>query len=359
MKNAIQLITAGALSGTMLVGVSGSAAEVNCSALQPNCAERILEKMNAKTFTDSYGTKLNYRIYKSPAYNATDKNKPAVLFVYLHGAGGSGNDNEQQIKDQSALVNYLASDSAEKVLSSLPYIVIAPQCPVGFQWVETPYSQGSYSIEEIPLSKNLNAVYELIQSIAKHENVDKGNIMLNGISMGGYGTWDLALRYPKAFKAIAPICGGGDPTKAQRLEGMRIWAFHCDGDQSVPVSGSRDMINALETAGVAAKYTEFAINGHNAWKPALEDVKDPSMIEWLINGISYNVSIESECQGTACQEISLYRGQSLTVDILPAKGYKTARLYIDGLAVSPVEKYCFENVAAPHSIKAVFEKLPQ
>ena len=359
MKKAIQLLTAGALAGVILTGISAAAA-VDYSELQSDYGVRILEKMSAETFTDSSGTALNYRIYKSPAYNAEDKSKPAALFVYLHGSGGSESDNIKQITDQPAIVNYLVSDSADTFFKDLPYIVIAPQCPKTDQWVDLEYDTGSYSIDSIPITPSLKAVYELIQNILETENVAKNNVMLTGISMGGYGTWDLALRYPEAFNTIVPICGGGDPTKAAALKDMRIWAFHCDGDKSVPVAGSRDMINALKEAGIDAKYTEFEIASHNAWKPALEDVKDPYMIEWMIDGISYTVSIEAEGEGTVSESKTLKRGESMTVDIVPAEGYQLSSLYIDGeLAEAPEGKYVFENVTASHTVKAVFEEIPK
>lgn len=359
MKKAIQLLTAGALAGVILTGISAAAA-VDYAELQPDYGVRVLEKMSAETFTDASGTVLNYRLYKSPAYSADDKNKPATLFVFLHGSGGRGSDNEQQIKDQSALVNYLVSDSADTLLADMPFVVIAPQCPEDAQWVDTAYSTGSYSTDDTPISTNLKAVYELVLDLLKNENIDKNNVMLSGISMGGYGTWDLALRFPETFNSIVPICGGGDPTKASALKDIRIWAFHCDGDKSVPVAGSRDMIAALEEAGIEAKYTEFDIDGHNAWKPALEDVKDPYMIEWLLEGIRYHIQIESEGEGTVSESKTLGRGESMSVDIVPAEGYQLASLYVDGVLAEATEgKYVFENVTASHTLKAVFEEIPK
>ncbi len=360
MKKAIQLLTAGALAGIMLASVSATATAVDYSKLEPTDIPGALAKLEAKTFTDASGTVLNYRIYKSPAYSADDKTKPAVLFVYLHGSGGSGADNEQQIKDQASIVNYLVSSSAEQLFADVPYMVVAPQCPAGSQWVDSPYAKGSYSIDETPISVNLKAVYELIVNLTENENADKNNVMLNGISMGGYGTWDLALRYPEMFKAIVPICGGGDPTKAENLKGVNIWAFHCDGDKSVPVAGSREMVEALKAKGVDVKYTEFEKASHNAWTPALEEVKDPYMLQWVMESVSYSIDIQAEGEGSAGESKTVIRGESLTVDILPAEGYQTKEIYVDGALLEEVgEKYTFENVTAPHSLKAVFEPMPE
>ena len=37
--------------------------------------------------------------------------------------------------------------------------------------------------------------------------VDKDRIYVMGLSMGGMGTFDLAIRYPEVFAAAVPICG--------------------------------------------------------------------------------------------------------------------------------------------------------
>lgn len=43
----------------------------------------------------------------------------------------------------------------------------------------------------------------------EHYNIDKEKVFLCGLSMGGYGTWHMAMAYPNMFRAIAPCCGGG------------------------------------------------------------------------------------------------------------------------------------------------------
>jgi len=108
--------------------------------------------------------------------------------------------------------------------------------------------------------------------------IDPSRIYLMGISMGGYGTWDLAMRTPQRFAAAVPICGGGDPNHAKKLKGLPIWAFHGDSDTAVPTSRSRDMIQALKDIGEKPIYTELKNTGHDAWTPA---INNPELIQWL------------------------------------------------------------------------------
>jgi predicted peptidase len=131
-------------------------------------------------------------------------------------------------------------------------------------------------------------VYELILDIEKkYNNIDKRRIYSTGLSMGGFGTWTINIAHPKVFTAIVPICGGGDPAKANLLVNKPIWAFHSEDDPVVDVAFSRNMVNALKKLGSNVKYTEYdkgvvapplAPMAHFSWVPAYND---QDMIEWL------------------------------------------------------------------------------
>jgi predicted peptidase len=117
-----------------------------------------------------------------------------------------------------------------------------------------------------------------MQYVISHEAVDPARIYLTGLSMGGYGTWDLAARQPERFAAILPICGGGDEATAPRLAKLPIWCFHGDADTVVPVERSRTMIAAVRAAGGSPKYSELPGVGHDSWTPAY---RDPAVLDWL------------------------------------------------------------------------------
>jgi predicted peptidase len=80
------------------------------------------------------------------------------------------------------------------------------------------------------------------------------------------------------FAAAIPVCGGGDPQLAHRITDVSVWAFHGALDRNVPVSGSRDMIEAIKKAGGNPKYTEFSDKAHNIWH---EVTQTPRVWDWL------------------------------------------------------------------------------
>ena len=87
------------------------------------------------------------------------------------------------------------------------------------------------------------------------------------------------MRRPDWFAAVAPICGGGDESQADKIKDLPIWAWHGDADDAVPVERSRTMIEAIKQAGGNPKYTELKGVGHNSWTPAYTDPQ--GLIPWM------------------------------------------------------------------------------
>jgi predicted peptidase len=96
--------------------------------------------------------------------------------------------------------------------------------------------------------------------------------------MGGYGTWHFIGTRPDLFAAAIPVCGKGDPALVRKMINVHIWAFHGRHDRNVPVSGSRDMIEAFKRTGGNPKYTEFPNKAHNIWE---EVISTPGLLDWL------------------------------------------------------------------------------
>ena len=220
------------------------------------------ELFEAKTITAKDGTKLPYRIYIPSSYYEGAE-VPVVLI--LHGAGERGSDNSTQLNEY---VPELFSQGSSPYWNA---IVICPQCPSGQQWVDTPWGQGSYSIDTVKQSNELTAVLEILDEVEDTYSTDTSRYYVTGLSMGGFGTWDIIMRHPERFAGAMPICGGADPSKAELLIDKTIITFHGSADPTVPYKGTNEMVNAIKSAcksaGVSEKIRFFPIGsgGHTIW----------------------------------------------------------------------------------------------
>ena len=121
-------------------------------------------------------------------------------------------------------------------------------------------------------------VVALIQDVANRWPVDMNRIYVTGQSMGGAGSWYLAIKHPNLFAAVIPICGFASPCYADSLAHVPVWAFHGEVDSGIPARFSRDMVAAITAAGGSPRYTEFEGIGH-ACMPLVFD--DPEVLRWL------------------------------------------------------------------------------
>lgn len=227
---------------------------------------------DAKTFTSSKGTKLNYRIYLPEDYNAQEE-YPLILF--LHGVGQRGSDNLSQLK--LGIIEPFKNPESE----IYNCIVVAPQCPTTDKWVNVKdWTFCDYDTTKIPESESLAAVVELLGDLQSTYSVDENRLYATGLSMGGYGTWDLLVRHPELFAAAMPLCGGADCSQAAKIKDIPIWTFHGLKDSTVPYLGTEKMVEELEKLNGNCIYTPMPDGGHGIWTEvyAREDV-----IPWLLS----------------------------------------------------------------------------
>ena len=198
---------------------------------------------------------IGYYVFLPKDFKKEDK---YPMIVFLHGAGERGNGKEDlKLVNVNALSKY-ASEGKE-----YPAILLCPQCPPNFVWN--------------------NVVIELkalIDSVAEEYGADKSRISITGISMGGFGTWEMGLTYPDFFSAIAPVCGGGLSWRCDLLKNMPVWAFHGDADTVVPPKNSYEMVDAVNAKGGHAKLTVFHGVGHGSWDSAYLET---NVVEWLLS----------------------------------------------------------------------------
>jgi predicted peptidase len=97
--------------------------------------------------------------------------------------------------------------------------------------------------------------------------------------MGGFGTWSTTSAYPDLFAAAIPICGGGDPGKADKIKDLPIWVFHGDADTVVKIEKSQVMVDALKKRKSKVKFTIYPGVGHDSWS---KTYNNPEIYDWLL-----------------------------------------------------------------------------
>lgn len=227
--------------------------------------------MTARIHTSSEGLAIGYRIHVPAA--ATKGGEAVPLILFLHGAGECGDNNVAQlIHGIPSLLDFIDDGH--------PAILIAPQCPRGMQWVNTPWTSMSHSMAEKP-SKPLQAAIEILAREKAALPVDASRIYVTGISMGGYGAWEMLQRFPEQFAAGMPVCGGGDTNLAARLVDIPLHVVHGEKDGTVPVFRSRSMVEAIRAAGgKRVEYVEHPGMGHNVWAITYASKKN---LAWLFD----------------------------------------------------------------------------
>jgi predicted peptidase len=213
---------------------------------------------------------LPYRLLK-PKNMEAGKNYP--LLIFLHGAGERGDDNEVNLMYISELL------LDEKNRKDFPAYVLIPQCPKDLWWINFDRQNPNFTFKDEP-SQPMAAVIAVLDQLEKKEAIDKSRMYVSGLSMGGFGTWDLIARFPNRFAAAAPVCGGADVSTAPKIAPMPIWNFHGAEDAVVKVDWSRNMVEALKAVNGNIKYTEYPNVNHDSW---LNAFAEPDFLSWLFS----------------------------------------------------------------------------
>ena len=157
-----------------------------------------------------------------------------------------------------------------------PCFLIAPQCRPEKQWVNVPWTETKSTLPEQP-SDQLQAAMGMLDDVLEKYPIDRSRVYLTGLSMGGYGCWDAAARWPERFSALAPICGGGDEATAPRFAKLPIWTVHGDADAVVLIDGSSERTieqmlgEPHHIAKIAPRIPLPPRIPTSLWRPALED----------------------------------------------------------------------------------------
>ncbi len=213
-----------------------------------------------KVFKDEAGEH-KYVVFVPPSYSPS---KPLPEILFLHGAGERGNDGR-------AHLNIGFGPMVKAREASFPAIVVFPQCEDARGRVLQGWLAGTPDAER---------ALRILEQVEKDYRVDSKRRILTGWSMGGFGAWSIAAADPSRWSALVPLAGGGQPEWAEKLKDMPTWACHGDEDHAVVVNRSREMVDALKTAGATPRYSELAGVGHETWKVAYADDR---LIAWMLD----------------------------------------------------------------------------
>lgn len=206
-----------------------------------------------------------YRVFEPAAANTTTK---WPLIVWLHGNCESQRDNIAHLKWLDQFVfrppwgrgNY-------------PFFLLAVQCPRD----NPDWTQRSLETQD----DMVNVAAVILEQTLRDYPIDRDRIYLSGVSSGGSGCWEFAIRHPEYFAALSPMgSGGGDNARIDRIKEIPVWAFHCSRDSQTKIDLVRDTVRTLQSVRGNTYLSEVDSEKHDCWTAAFNDYH---LLEWLLS----------------------------------------------------------------------------
>ncbi|MGQ4514162.1 alpha/beta hydrolase-fold protein [Streptomyces sp. DW26H14] len=196
---------------------------------------------------------LPYLLHLPEDYDSDPERRwPLVLF--LHGAGERGFGLDAVTKHG---LPKLAEAGTE-----FPFVIATPQCPASSQW-----------------GAEVTTLAGLLDDVAADCRIDPSRVYVTGLSMGGHGTWSLAIRYPERFAAIAPVCGSLWLQGVEPIRALPVWTFHGEEDKTIPIESTEKIVAGLEALGGDVRFTRYPGVGHDSWTRTYDN---PGLYDWLL-----------------------------------------------------------------------------
>ena len=212
--------------------------------------------------------KMLYRLFDP------EEKKNVPIVVYLHGAGGNGEDNEKQLEHNVGI-----EFARNEWIKNSPCYILAPQCSKGHSW-------------EMPMIQSI--LKSLIdQVVENHSMIDRNRIYLYGCSMGSIGGFRFIKDNPNYLAGALLVCGATSRTELINLVKTPMWLFHAKDDSTVSTDIMQHPVYKTEMMGSAViykellklgktniRYTEYPVDmihkkygvkAHCAWIPAFEN----------------------------------------------------------------------------------------
>lgn len=317
MRNAFQPM---GLLGKVLIAMMPMLAA--CAAApasgRPASADQLLRLSYESAATKQ---RREYFVYLPVGYGDEAKKKwPVILFLHGNGERGDGRDELDYVLTHGPLME------AWIQRRPLPFIIISPQLPLfdetaaiaeregrpkparlaegvpprnyGFpsslpiqrsgaeNFPDGPYK----AFEPYPNLDRLPAGWDridgeliaMVDTVLANYQTDPQRVYLTGLSMGGFGSFHLAARYPERWAAVATVVATGKLETAQPLADAKlpIWMFGGGKDAVVKPHWLYEMARAIEEAGHPAfRFTMHEDMDHDAWKRVYEG---EDLYQWLL-----------------------------------------------------------------------------
>src|SRR5580698_3733285 len=218
-----------------------------------------------------HGIVYRFQVYLPEDWRRDDQKKwPIILF--LHGRAQAGSEGMWQTQNGLA-------EAVRNHPDRWPFVIVMPQCPSAAHWTDP---------EMLEM-----AMATLTQESAEFHG-DPTRTYLTGLSMGGYGSWELAKANPHRWAAIAIAAGGVfwsyEPERWQQVSTLPaeyaraigrtpIWLFHGVDDPVVPARQSELMFEAFKAAGGHVRLWLYQGVRHDCWTRAYDE---PELPRWLL-----------------------------------------------------------------------------
>ena len=242
----VQLIKEGPHGALALSYLANQSTRSRTSSLKPG--------KHACTFNRylQRGQSCLYWVTLPKGYGTEQKKWP--LIIYLHASNLQGHD--------LSMIGTPIPPDVDEIENDFPFVVLTPQCPEEYDaWPS-------------------DIVVELVDEMVKQYNVDARRVYVTGFSLGGRGTWSVAVDHPELFAAIVPVAGSyGHPERIGRIKNVPVWAFHGNRDNTVAFAPVRDMVEDLKESGGNVRFTIYEGASHGIKGRAYSTRE---LYEWLL-----------------------------------------------------------------------------
>jgi acetyl esterase/lipase len=268
-----------------------------------------------------HGASYRFQVYLPEDWRRDDhKLWPIILFLHGRGERGSEGMWQTQIGLPAAV-----RDHPDR----WPFVIVMPQCPLTDYWTDP---------------EMMAMAMAALDRETEEFHGDPDRTYLSGLSLGGYGAWELARAYPRRWAAIAIAAGGifwsyaperWDEVKtlpadyARAIARTPVWLFHGADDPVVPLREDDLMFEALKANGGHVRLWVYQGLKHDCWSRAYDE---PDLPRWLLS----HHSVLANAVGSAIAEVQPF-AERLVIPFHPP-AIKLAPAVLDALAGEYLDK---------------------